>query len=66
MGLPSKRVPQEPSDNVQYDRTSERVASILYASPVLSFLDVGVRTGTIESSKGHRGKRFVFCGSVLG
>lgn len=25
MGLPSRRVPQEPSDNIQYDRTSENV-----------------------------------------
>lgn len=45
MGLPSRRVPQEPNDSVQYD--SESVVYILYASPVLSFLDVGMGTGTI-------------------
>lgn len=47
MGLPSRRVPQEPNDSVQYDRTSESVVYVLYASPVLSFLDVGMGTGTI-------------------
>lgn len=47
MGLPSRRVPQEPNDSVQYDRTSESVVYVLYASPVLLFLDVGMGTGTI-------------------